>query len=72
MENVIEYFESQEDALEFAKCLDCVNYLIDQDIIIMACVGEHLFDKFSAYTKHSIRDSLMRRELFSNILYKKE
>lgn len=66
MENVIEYFESQEDALEFAKCLDCVNYLIDQDII-MTCVREQLFDKFSAYTKHSIRDSLMRRELFSSI-----
>jgi len=71
MEKVIEYFESQEDALEFAKCLDCAKYLAEQDIVNIEEIKWQLYDKFTEYTKPAIRDSLMRKELFLSVFYQK-
>jgi hypothetical protein len=68
MENAIEYFENQEDALEFAKCLDCVNYLVSKNIIDMDRVRAKLYNSLWDKTKNKLTDTNKRIEIFEEMM----
>lgn len=64
METIIEYFENKDDALNFAYCMDCAKFLINNNITEWDDIIYGLYKKFKAYTITNLPDDKIRRKIF--------